>query len=59
MTVIAGGLPSTWNVSVPGVSTFPARSVERKSSVCEPSPVTWNGAVYVRHEPPSSRYCVL
>ena len=27
--------------------------------MCEPSPVTWNGAVYVCQAPPSRRYSVL
>ena len=59
-------MPATgWSVSVravmlnvfdAGAETLPAASLARYSTVCEPASVTWKGAEYAVHSPPSRRY---
>ncbi len=56
--VVTGAFASTRNVVEPVALDQPALSVVRKSTVCEPSPLTTNGAVYGWNAPPSRLYSV-
>ena len=56
---MVGFVASTSNVTDLVASTLPARSVEKNSTVCEPSPVTWKAPAYVCQAPPSTRYEVV